>query len=319
MKTREKKVWDMYVATKNVLRFSVGTFLIMLVWPLVTVYAGGLWAGIFSLLGASVAHGIYYFRMKKRMGAENPFDWCYGIAGSPTYKRDKEFYEKVSEYMQRITPEYKPQIVILLSYIVVVIPLLLRPIEIIGVADAAGVALIYFFFVAIGHVMFYRIVMARHAKNPNKISRFFGVSEKEWKIDIKPAPRPPSVTGLMLMFFGTGIFGLALAPASLIGKMLEVRLIFPLESITMLVTLSGGAALLGGFCLWVGLGLRKMTKEGAGGAVMLCFFPLSLGVIAFVIAPLAGQVPIPPYHAIWVFGIPIGVIYIIKRNWRKFR
>jgi hypothetical protein len=313
-----KKIKDLNTAITNTFGFL--TLGLICVWAVIlfSIYSVGFWVGISCLFGRVIGDSFYKKILKDKV--INPFDHAYGPYGSSTYQKDREFYEQVNNYMRKTKPKNEFSKIVLAPYILLIVFTILFwggvgfafPIPIV-----ITISLLNFFFSIFGGLQ--PIVNLWQASTPHKISEFFGVPMSKWKADFKPVKRPPSVTGITLLFFGLGFSGMILAPTSLIGKMLNIRLIFPLENTAMLVSLSVGAALIGGFCLWAGFGLKKMTKEGAGGAVMLCFFPLFLGVIAFIVAPLAGQTPVPIYHSLWVFGIPIGVIYIIKRNWSKFK
>ena len=320
-KPRKKKIWDLYVMLNRTFWTSVIGCIAVTVFAIVLIYLGGFWVGISSIFGLLLGDIVFlrdYIQKKKPL---NPIDRAYGIFPSWEHKLDVEFYKEVDKYIRKTAPTHNPLILKIPFYVILII---------LSILFWRGVATDLPTIVAIGIVCFITslgfsggwilMTIDWKAKDPAKISKFFGVPSREWKVDFEPVKRPSSITGLMLVFYSLGVFSLALAPAILVGKVLNVRLILPLEDTVGIVLGSAGAALLGFFFLATSIGLRKMMKGGAMAVFIWCALALFIGVMAFMVVPLGmGRFPLPLYHAIWSLAAPLVAIYVIRRNWRKFR
>lgn len=311
MKDLTKKLRELDVGLTNILFSTVFLFFLLLFFASL-VYFSGFFAGLLWLMGATIGNIFFFWKN----GVINPLN-----VGRISKYPDNEFHRRVEEYMRVACARYNPWQFTIFSYGIVLVPMLLSPncTPLNRLPDVAVVGVfIYSILVVVQH-MFMRALKAR---NPTKISEFFGVPEKEWRVDLMPAPRPLSITGVTLLFYGLAVFGFGLALALVVGKIIDVRILLPLELFTNIdiAIFSIGASILGSFCLATAHYLRKMRLEGAWAAILLCFMPIIMDVFAFVIFPLGtGRFPIPLYHAVWMIGVPLAVILIIKKYWRKFR
>ncbi len=321
MKDQSKKILDLHNAIDNSLGWLVCGYVVYLVIFLFSIYVGGYPAGITSLAGAFI--GDLHYRRKAYKRVVNPFAHIHGLVGSPTYLyREKEFYKKAGKYMEWAWPQREKlsswKLFTYHYFVIVVFTLLFWNGNInVPQADillATIVVSVVTFFLAMPIGIWIVALGLWAARDPEKISKFFGVPTKVWKPDLKPIKRPASITALMLFFYGIGAIGLAQAPATLIGKIFGIRVIYSLDNSSLdLLILSGGVAFIGAFFLAAGYGMQKMAKGGALIAIVLAFMGM---IVAF---PLSKQYFIPIYYAILVFVVCLGILYLIKRNWKKFR
>lgn len=324
MKDQEKKLWDLYCALTNTLHWSIVGFIALLGLWLFYIFVGGYLVGI-SILLAFLLRNTVLSRKKEKV--INPFGFVYGMFGSPTYLyREREFYEKTNEYMKSVWPKSRSWIATLYPYVLVTIFTIIfwrgaisDKLPASDILPATIILSIMGFITGLGGFLLEWALKVSKARDPEKISKFFGMPTEQWKVDLRPVRRPSSITALMMLFYGLGVFGIVFALVSLAGGVFGVRLIFSMGNMESLLILSGGTALIGSFCLGGGYYLQKMMKGGGVIGILLSILVLFFAVPAFIVVPLVGQIPVSPYHAIWMFGGPLAVIYIIKRNWKKFR
>ncbi len=235
------------------------------------------------------------------------------------YKKDKKFYNKVKEYTKKLNSETRPTLfVILFSSFLFMMYLYpngtsqfeLNP-------DNATLLLFGGFIQLISISGLMQGVIGSKARDPKKLSEFFDTPEKLIKKMAKPLPTPEApfaIKSISVLFYYMGgiifsVFAILVVTTLLGTPIYNIK-------INYLFGLGIGTLFIGGGSLGTARALRKMDKWAAVAAVMLCLVPFVFNPFIY---PLNQIPPSPFINTIWWFGIPLVVIFFIKKHWKKFK
>lgn len=323
-----KRLWEFCEACKACGTFFGFLFLAaFLVIIFITFQAGGLSTSLAYSMGALLATlGYRKTKFKKKFSTYFPMDLKLLGLGKP-YNHLRR-HEKLYEYIQKVKSEINVWIV----YLLFSLPLLACGVLFPELRIAGALAIIVMvggFVVSLVLILFLNITLEMYkARDPHRISRFFNIPERKWRIEFQPYERPFSIACVSLFYCIAAtilfILGLSMIIAALTGAHFFIIDIFRIPAEWGRTTAMGamGATFVGfsivGYTtarrLWI------MSKVGAIFGVFLSSLVLFIGVFTYLITPLFfGYFGASIYHAVWIVGTPILIIYFARKHWRKFR
>jgi len=308
-------------ALKGELYLSIPLFLFMVLFSLLIFMVvglsegSGLWFGIFGIIGTIFGN---YFFARGRPG--NPLRSSFWGLVYP-YGRvleDRKFSKMVEEYLGQIHSKIDPRPLRVLTFLPPIGMTLISlnsaalRLDLIVVAAMVGVGY------GVGAWPIIEAQTWHMARNPRRISQFFGVSESKWKkIDLMgpPVPRPPSVTYISIPFIAVGAFGI-------LASLLTIFRVPPF--ITQYNPVAFGAlyVFISACILLVGRWLLQMRKEGAllVGFSAFCVLLLSLLVLVkSFVEPISLEILIKwDIPAFLGLCISLPTLWVLKKHWEKF-
>jgi hypothetical protein len=253
---------------------------------------------------------------------------------------DREFYDMVSDYCQPLYREiqrnlWRNTILVLLPALVGTIMSVLFPYPI-GrlslldeIAFSAGLALLYAL-TAFGFD--WVLLFSLKAKDPNRLSQFFGVPLEEWKIEEMVArgklKRTPIAMGLSLLIFVSGALGLFGAILVIVDGLTRLSLPIIAEFTKRdlwrdVMPAAAGYLILGVLLIYAGKQLWWMRKTGAIMAIGFGLMPLVLGIFSIFdsIDKSIHGIPLDKGCLCGPLFLTLGVLVVLltKKEWRKFR
>lgn len=323
-----KRLWEFSEACKACGAFFGFLFLAaFLIIIFIIFQAGGLPMGLIYSIGALLATlGYRRTKFKKKFPTYFPMD--LKLLGLGKLYNHLRHHEKLYGYIQKVKSEINVWIV----YLLFSLPLLACGVLFPELRITGALALIVMvggFVAPLVLILFLNITLEMYkARDPRRISEFFNISEKKWRIELQPYKRPFSIACVSLLhciaatiFF---ILGWSMIIAALTGTHLFILDVFRIPAEWGRSTVMGAmGATFVGFSIVGYMTARRfwiMSKVGAIFGVFLSSLVLFIGVFTYLIAPLLfGYVGASIYHAIWIVGIPILIIYFARKHWRKFR
>jgi hypothetical protein len=285
------------------------------------VYLSGCCVGILSLITIFLTTILVAVRWEKMPEVLHPYELSF--YGYRPYKKVREksyFYRASLEYMQRACSEVKPWWGGLLSGAFIALMTVLFP----GGVEPAGLracALLSVFCSFLGTWAGCTSFVYIKAKNPHRLSEFFGIPLVQWKTEEmvvrKIIKRIPIVTGLALLFLIAGVVVFSYGIIVIVNKLVWPKLPLPLfyfdKSVGDVLAVGTSYMLMGGAGILSGKWLWYMTKSGAVTAAVTTLFPLFIGCL-FILFP--GP---PRICGGLLIAASILVFLLLKKEWRKFR